>query len=127
MPVSSSTDDVRSLTIFTVVGELTFEEQMKTLRAFYGGSPTANVLWDFRMMEGNRLSSVELERLFSFIKSNQNKRPTGKTALVSANDLDFGLSRVSETLSQIKELPWGIQAFRSMDEALRWIGSNKMP
>ena len=124
MPVSSSTDDTRSLTIFTVVGELTFEEQMKALRAFYSGSPTANVLWDFRLMEGNRSSSTELVRLFSYIKSNQEKRSNGETALVAATDLDFGLSRVSETLSHINELPWDIQAFRSMNDALQWIDNS---
>jgi len=109
------------LTIFTVKGELTFQEEMEALKAFYGGEPTSNVLWDFRLMEGNRLTSAELNQLFNFIKKNQEKRPQGKTALVAASDLDFGLSRASETYSQIKRLPWEIRAFRSMDQALKWI------
>jgi hypothetical protein len=128
MTVSPSTDESRDLTIFTVKGELAFEVQMNTLKAFYNGEPTANVLWDFRLMEGNRLSSKELEVLFALIKNNQGKRPKGKTALVSATDLDFGLSRVSETLCHVQNLPWEIRAFRSMDDALKWIdGDSQIP
>ncbi|BBO76964.1 hypothetical protein DSCW_43810 [Desulfosarcina widdelii] len=121
MPVSTSTDESHALTIFTVEGELTFEEQMNALKAFYSGDPTANVLWDFRLMKGNRVSSQELEELFNFIKANRAKRLQGKTALVATSDLDFGLSRVSEAYSQIRQLPWEMKAFRTMDEALEWI------
>jgi hypothetical protein len=94
---------------------------MNALKAFYSGDPTANVLWDFRLMEGNRVSSEELEELFALIEDNQWKRPKGKTALVATSELDYGLSRVSETFSLIKELPWEIRAFRSFDMALDWI------
>ena len=121
MPVSTSTDESHALTIFTVEGELTFQEQMNALKAFYSGDPTANVLWDFRLMKGNRVSSQELEELFNFIKANRGKRLQGKTALVATSDLDFGLSRVSEAYSQIRQLPWEMKAFRTMDEALEWI------
>jgi hypothetical protein len=124
MTVSPSIDDSRGLTIFTVKGELTFDVQMNALKAFYSGEPTANVLWDFRLMEGNRLSSDELGKIFAFIRANQAKRPNGKTALVAATDLDYGLSRVSETLSHVQHLPWDMRAFRSMDDALKWIDSD---
>ena len=77
MPVSSSIDDSRDLSIFTVKGQLTFQEEMAALKAFYIGEPTTNVLWDFRLLEGNRLSSAELDQLFGFIKANQEKRPQG--------------------------------------------------
>ena len=124
MTVSQSIDEPRDLTIFTVKGELTFAGQMDAINAFYSGVPTANVLWDFRLMEGNRVSSEELAELFAFIEDNQWKRPKGKTALVAASDLDYGLSRVSETFALIKNLPWEIRAFRSFYMALDWIDGN---
>jgi hypothetical protein len=61
------------------------------------------------------------KKIISLVKSYGNKRPKGKTALVSNKDLDFGLSRVSEAYANIENLPWEIRSFRSMDEALKWI------
>jgi hypothetical protein len=121
MPISTSIDESRDLTIFTVKGELTFQEEMETLKAFYSGEPTANVLWDFRLLEGERISLQELEAVSDFIKTNQSKRPQGKTALVVANELDYGLSRASMTLYEIRNVSLSLMSFRSMDEALKWI------
>lgn len=121
MTIFSSCDDTKDLTIFTVEGSLTFDEQIATLQEFYSGDPTANVLWDFRGHKGNRISSEEVQKIISLVKSYGNKRPKGKTALVSKKDLDFGLSRVSEAYANIENLPWAIRSFRSMDEALKWI------
>jgi hypothetical protein len=123
MGLSSIFESQKDLTIFTAEGDLTFDEQMAALKGFYGGIPTANVIWDFRGLQGTRISSEELQEIISYIKRDENKRLGGKTALVSATDLDFGLSRMSEMYAEAEELPWKIKAFRSMDEALRWLDS----
>jgi hypothetical protein len=125
MTISSSYDDKRHLTVFTVKGELTFDEQIATLKDFYGGAPTANVLWDFRAIEGIRVSSEELHEIILFIKRHQSKRPQGKTVLLSIKDIDFGLSRVSEAYANYEKLPWKMKAFKSMDEALKWIDGDR--
>jgi hypothetical protein len=119
--ISISYDRARDLTVFTAAGELTYAEQLAALHDFYDGNPTANVLWDFRSIEGNRISTDELNKIIVFIKKRENKRPHGKTALVSTSDLDFGMSRVSQAYADIHELPWQLRAFRSMDEALKWL------
>ncbi len=121
MTISTSYDRLRNLTIFTAKGELTYAEQLATLKEFYDGHPTVNVIWDFRSIEGSRITSEELNRIISFIKSQESNRPQGKTALVATTDLDFGLSRMGQAYADIQELPWQIQAYRSMDEAIKWI------
>jgi hypothetical protein len=121
MTIDSDRDPARDLTIFTVRGQLTFDEQMEILVEFYGGDPTANVLWDFRGIEGNRISSDELRKIIVFIKQHEHKRPGGKTAMVAGTDLDFGLSRMSDAYAETEKLPWKIRPFRSMEEALDWI------
>jgi len=65
--------------------------------------------------------SEELREIVAFIKHHENKRSGGKTALVSETNLDYGLSRMSNSYAEIADLPWEIQAFRSMDEAIKWI------
>lgn len=121
MTISTSHDPSRDLTIFTAAGELTYAEQMTVLQAFYGGAPTANTIWDFRAINGNRISSEEVGNIISFVKQNADRRKKGKTALVAGTDLDFGLSRIGEIYADIEKLPWRIQAFRSMDAALKWL------
>ncbi|MBN2107697.1 MAG: hypothetical protein JW832_09735 [Deltaproteobacteria bacterium] len=121
MPITASYERSGDLTVFTAAGELTYEEQLAALQEFYDGNPTANVLWDFRSIKGNRITTEELNKIIVFIKRRESKRPHGKTALVARTDLDFGLSRVSQAYADIHELPWQIRAFRSMDEALMWI------
>jgi hypothetical protein len=121
MTIFTSHDLSRDLTIFTASGELTYAEQMTVLQAFYGGDPTANTVWDFRAIEGNRISSEEVGKIISFVKQKVDRRKKGKTALVSGSDLDFGLSRISEVYADIENLPWQIRAFQSMDDALKWI------
>jgi hypothetical protein len=122
MAISLSYDKTRDLTIFTIRGNLTFDQQIKVLKKFYHEGPSANMLIDFRKMEGNRISSAEIKKIIFFAKKNEDRRAHGKTALVSNRDLDYGLSRMSATYGEVKKLPWKIQAFRSMDAALKWIG-----
>jgi hypothetical protein len=121
MAIHSSLDRLRNLTIFFVNGELTFDEQIQTLKEFYIGAPTGNVLWDFPAMEGIRMSVDEFCEIISFLKKYCSKRPKGKTALVFSIDIDFSLSKTGETDVNIEESPWKIKAFRSMAKALIWI------
>jgi hypothetical protein len=117
-------DDTRRLTIFTAEGDLTFDEQMGALRDFYQGTPTANVIWDLRMTRGNSISVVELRKIIAFIKQYAEKRPRGRTALVSANNLDFDWGRVVEMYAEIENLPWHIRTFPLMDDATGWVNGS---
>ncbi len=121
MTITITIDEKRDLTLFTAEGELTFREQMTALRKFYRGNPSANVIWDFRKIAGNRISSQELQKIISFIKQHESKRPLGRTALIAATDLDFGLSRMGQTYADVEDLSWEMEAFRSLAPALRWI------
>lgn len=121
MTIEMHVDESRKLTVFFVQGEISFEEQISVLREFYAGTPTPNVIWDFRKITGSRISVDELREIIAFIKLHQHRRGHGKTAMVTDSDLDFGLSRVSRTYGEIEELPWRIHPFRSMEEALEWI------
>jgi hypothetical protein len=44
MPIHTDMNPEKQLTIHTVKGEVTFEEAMATLKAFYSGNPTLNVI-----------------------------------------------------------------------------------
>ena len=97
------------------------EVVLPAVKSFYNGKPTSKVLWDFRKAEGRRGVTRDIEEILLYAKDHGQKRASGKTAIVSASILDFGLSRTAEILSHILELPWEIKGFQSMKEAVAWL------
>ena len=123
MGIRITRHDERNLTVFTVSGRTEVDEQLEALRAYYADGPTAHTLWDFRGLDGPRLSTEDLHRIVRFVRREGARRPSGRTALVAATELDYGLGRMSSILSSSLRVPVEIQAFRSIEEAEAWIAS----
>ncbi len=125
MPITTTIDHDRQLTIHTVTGEPSFEEGMATLKQSLEGKPTRNVLWDFRKASLARVSSKETEAMMDYIKHHSEKRSGGKTALVASGDLEYGLSRIAQALAEIKSFSFQMEVFRSLKEAIQWLGEEE--
>ena len=121
MPISVSTDQSRDLTIFTATGDLTFDDQMRVLREFYGGKPTKHALWDFRVIASDKITNEELVKIRDFVKMHQGKRPGGRSALVYDHSQNFGLSEVCDDLTETKGMQFKIRDFSSIEEAEKWL------
>lgn len=125
MPVSIETRPELDLTIFRATGIVSVEDQKKELKAFYEGSPTLNVIWDFSMMQEVSATSSELREIILYAKQFTDRRPGGRTALVVDTKLKYGLARMASTFAEIEEIPWDIRAFEDMNSALTWIQESK--
>jgi hypothetical protein len=121
MSITTSVDNDKQLTTHTVIGEVSFEEGMTTLKQFWEDRPTMNVLWDYRKGSLARVSSVDLERMVDYVSVHSEKRAGGKTAIIVSRDLESGLSRVLDTLRDIRRVPFQLQVFRSMEKANQWL------
>ena len=121
MPITTTVDHHRELTIHTGTGEVSFEELMTVLRKFWDGQPTKNVLWDGRTGETPNLSTDDIERMVDYVVPKAENRLVGKTALVVPRDLEYGLSRAANILHEIAQLPYQIGVFRSIEEAYQWL------
>ncbi len=121
MSITISVDNDKQLTTYTVIGEISFEEVMSTLKQFLEGQPTMNVLWDFRKGSMAQLTSGDLERIADYAMLHSEKRAGGKTAVVVSRDLEYGLARVLDTLRDIRKLPYQLEIFRSVEEANQWL------
>jgi hypothetical protein len=121
MSITTSVDNDKQLTTHTVIGEVSFEEGMTTLKQFWEDRPTMNVLWDFRKGSLARVSSVDFERIVDYVTVHSEKRAGGKTAIVVLRNLESGLSRILETLRDIRRVPFQLQVFRSMEKANQWL------
>ena len=104
-----------------MTGEVTFEEAMATLEAFYSGNPTLNVIWD--MTEGTirTLSSDQLQKLLDSVSPASKKRAGGKTAGVAPADIDFGLARMIQILAELSGYKASVKIFRALKDAADWV------
>jgi len=122
MPITFKTNQSKSLTIFTATGDVTYNEAVNTLGAYTKDGYTRLELFDFSNGTGQSFTSEQIEQVLEMGKANLDMRPAdGKTALVVSKDIDYGLSRVFQTLSEIEGITWEVEVFRSMNEAYEWL------
>jgi hypothetical protein len=83
-----------------------------------GYGPNATVIYDAREA-GFDFSASDVRELVADVESHQSRRgPDFRVAFVVARDLDFGISRMIQSLCA--ELPFEAITVRSMDEAEQW-------
>ena len=120
--ITTHVDHSKELTIHTIVGVVTGREILDKVREVLEGTPTRFVIWDFSAADVTAVSRDAMEQAVGVNKALGGVRRGGKTALILTSDLAFGLGRVYETLMQLREAPFELQAFRSLEEAGAWLG-----
>ena len=121
MSITTSVYNDKQLTTHTVIGEISFEEEMTTLRQFWVGQSTMNVLWDFRKGSMAQFSFIEIDRVADYVTFQAEKRAGGKTATVVSRDSEYGLSRLIDTLRDMRKVPLQLKIFRSIEKANQWL------
>lgn len=122
MTITSSIDQQKQITIYRAAGIITYDKVIEMMRSFYAGKPTKFVLWDMNDVTEIDVSNEEIEKLAEFQPRFNSNRPVGsKTAIVAAKPYHFGLSRMFETYSTLREVPFKIQIFYTPEEAYQWL------
>ena len=121
MPITQHIDKANHLTCFKVTGELSFEDILHTIKAFYADDPTNNVLWDLIDTTKANLDSEKVESIAALRSNYAGTREPGKTAIVAKSDLLFGLSRMLEVNSELQNVSYPIMVFRNLDDAYQWL------
>ncbi len=119
--ITKSYDSVADLTVFNVNGEVTFEDIWTQTCNFLCGSPSQLVLWDFTFGTVAPISNQEAE---SIAKRGSEMGATiegGKAAILAPKSVDYGMSRVFQTFSEMKKIPLEIEVFRDMETARKWL------
>jgi hypothetical protein len=128
MPITSKVDKIKNLTIFSLTGELTMDEILGALKSFWEGQDlTLNTLWDARNAVVTNLKSSEIGNIAGFIGRYRNRfeeRKNGKATIVASSDLQYGLSRILGTHYERESVPIKLHPFRTMEEAIQWLGQN---
>lgn len=111
-----------NLRIHIVKGELNKNLLIEKLKDIYENpdyKPDMNVLWDIREAIISSFFSADVQAVRDFVSKHWGTGGKSRAALVVSKDVDFGLARMYQILSESKTLS-PVQVFRDFDEALNW-------
>jgi hypothetical protein len=112
------------LTEKIVVGELSVADVLEEITRFYSGPVTKRVLWDISQARIHFAGADEIRRIAAAVAQVSHRRAGGKSAVVAASDLAFGVSRMYQAYREIHNIELSYMSFRTRQEALDWLQSD---
>ena len=121
MPIRFDTDRERELTTLTLTGQLTLNELIDGLHEYGKSGPTRLELYDARGLDGERISTEEVDQLVAyFLKFPDVRGPRSRTAVLVETNLDFGISRMVSLLTE-SSVSFEVNVFKTTEEAEAWL------
>ncbi len=128
MPIETTRDEARSLTTHAGLGEVTMEELLDAMSAFYEQGPTTLVMWDMTRLERPpEFGADEARLMVAKAAEHGPTRPGGRTALVAPSDLTFGLGRMTQAYTDSQPDALAFRVFRNREQALAWLFGDEDP
>ena len=125
MPISSSIDRVRNLTIFNLRGDVTADELRNAVKKFWESPALSlNLLWDVRAASFFRMKYSEMNEILfqtDFYGDRLEERKIGKTAVVVNSEEQFSLMKQLSSQAAMLSFPIVPEIFKTMGEAMAWI------
>ena len=82
--------------------------------------PGNHILLDHRRLNIDQISASGIEDVSIFFISISDKLGAGKIALVMNRDIDFGIARAWESITNL-DVDIRIHVFRKLEEAIHWL------
>ena len=128
MSITSKTDWSNNLTTFIVSGEISADETLSVFKAFYENPdhpPTLNILWDLRdIIPSPSITDEGINGVVTNLSKHVSKRVGGKTAVVARADFEYNFGKKYELFSQLNVQSVTVEVFRSLGEAMIWLGDS---
>ena len=125
MPITSTIDRVRNLTIYTARGNIIADELRSSVKKFWDSPAlTLNLIWDVREATFDRMKFKDVDDILFHLTDYQDRfseREFGKTAIVVNNEEHFSIMRQLANHASIQCLPIIPEVFKTMGEAMAWI------
>lgn len=122
--IQTRIDFEKDLTVNSVSGEITAAEVRAKIVEYYEGEVTGSILWDFSKAEIHDVTLEDVQELVELSNSYASRRIGGKTALVFSSASGFGLGRMFDIQKSIVAQPVNHASFRSLADALEWLGAD---
>lgn len=81
------------------------------------------ILVDYRNADLSQMTSEEVYQLIDYLKANEDKVGAIKIAILTAGELEFGLNRMFQLLSE-EELPFEVHVTKEFEDAMHWAGKH---
>lgn len=79
-----------------------------------------NDIWDIRnSVISDDINFESVNQIINFLQSDEAFLKNSRTAVLVNNDVQYGTTRIFQTLSQ--ELPSTVRIFEEMDDAIKWL------
>ena len=121
--ITTTVNTSMQLTVHRCQGRVAVTDIEKIIVGFYDQEPTLNVLWDFSEADLSKVTIGEIEQLAKTVNAVSHSRSSGKSAIISPQDISFGLSRVYQAFAESGEAKSETKVFRNEQEALDWLKS----
>lgn len=122
MGVETQFDETRRIVVHTAVGPMTtaaFGQARTEVLALPDERGQWPALWDLRSASLSAITYSELSTMVHGAKAVLSSTPPGRTALLVARDVDFGVGRMYEALAD--GLPRKCRVFKSERDAVAWL------
>lgn len=124
MPILHTINEQLGIVLSSWVGQISDSELLPSYQQLYENElwkPGFHEIVDLRDADMSSVSSEGLDRLASMVKRYTiGKCDEFKTAVVSPDDLHFGIARIYEVHSS--ESPEIVMVFRDLNRAFEWLG-----
>ena len=120
--INTTYDLSKDLTVVSATGGLTANDFITWEARCTSRTVTELILWDLLGADLCNLSSDEIRMIATRTKGIAYVGKGGKIAFVLGKSCDFGVGRMLEAYNETAEMPSEIRAFRSIDDAKKWLG-----
>ena len=111
------------LTIHEATEQIDTHDIISLLEDFYQSRVTTYLIWDLNKGGNPELAPDDIAKIIGISVKYGSQRKNGKTAIVTDNDLYYGLSRMYESYSAIEpDMSLQVQVFRDFEQAIAWFG-----
>ena len=114
--IETTVDDQHDLIIHSCSGSLTEKEFLDAIQSYYEKNPTRNVIWNFSKASLADIPSDFVRRSSEVVKRLGVARRNGKSAVIVSSDLEYGMARMFQIMTNSGEIPFTIKVFRYFGE-----------
>jgi hypothetical protein len=128
MPLVTRIDVEAGLATHTITGELSLEDVMQAMVKLFTNPdfrPDMAILVDISQGSAETLSQEDIDEFVNLTRAMGEKRGTGRSAILAAQDLDYGIGRIIQAL--LDDTTRDLRVFRDRDVCLQWLLEPNQP
>ena len=122
MPLITTIDEESGLATHTITGELSLEDVMQGMVTLFTSPkfrPDMAILVDISDGSAKTLSQEDIDEFVNLTRAMGDKRGSGRSAILAAKDLDYGIGRIIQAL--LDDTTRALRVFRDRQAAIDWL------